>query len=84
MSLKKSVRVFVDFVIIPTRLLFQMQGESSGGEFLRTCIQVQKEKEFCRRLFTSSIKRAFSRLSRVVEANKCAKKCAARAELWFC
>ena len=55
----KSKFIFfsLSIVIIPTRLLCQMQANSSGARISIHHIQVHWEYEFCHRLFTSFTKR---------------------------
>ena len=69
--MEKGIAFFtVSIVIIPIRVLCQMQANSSGAEFLSTI------SKFMKRLLFSSV---------VVQltAKKCTKKCNARAKLLF-
>ena len=87
--LQSETRSFsISITIIPTHLLCLMQANSSGVEFLRT---ISKFKAGEREKISSSFVHVYpkmwnlviSRRSRKVTAKKCAKECAARAELLF-
>ena len=69
--------------VIPTHLLCQLKANSPGAEIPSSEIG----RKFCRRLFTSSIKREIKRFYAVVVQcwqKECTKKCATLAKLLFC
>ena len=78
LELEKWIHIFsVSIVIIPTRLLCQMQANSSGAEFLSTISKFIKRRKFCHCLLTFFTKREirhFSHGGSAVTAKKCAKK----------
>ena len=84
----KTSSFSISIAIIQTHLLCLMQANSSGVEFLRT---MSKFKAGERDKISSSFVHVYpkmwnlviSRRSRTVTARKCAKECAARAELLF-
>ena len=87
--LQSETRSFsISIAIIPTHLLCLMQANSSGVEFLRT---ISKFKAGEREKISSSFVHVYpkmwnlviSRRSRTAMTKKCAKECAARAELLF-
>ena len=73
-----------------TRLLYHMQANSSGDEFLSTYhIQVHEENEFCHSPAclrpSQNVKLGiFTRVVVQLTAKKCTKKRDARAKLLFC
>ena len=87
--LQSETRSFsISIAIIRTHLLCLMQANSSGVEFLRT---ISKFKAGEREKISSSFVHVYpkmwnlviSRRSRTATTKKCAKECAARAELLF-
>ena len=58
LELEKWIHIFsVSIVIIPTRLLCQMQANSSGAVFLSTISKFTKRRKFCHCLLTFFTKR---------------------------
>ena len=83
-SLKKWIRVLsISIAIIPTRLLCQMQANSSGAEFLRTVSKFIKRKKISSSLVNVLHKKREIRQFHVVVVQKCTKKRDARAVLLF-
>ena len=85
--MEKGIHIFsVSIVIIPTRLLCQMQANSSGAEFLSTISKFMKRMNFviaCLRPSQNMTDSAFSRVVVLFTVKKCTKKCDARAKFFF-
>ena len=81
--MEKGTHIFsVSIVIIPTRLLCQMQANPSGAEFLSTISKFMKRMNFvvaCLRP-SQNMKLGIFTGNRAVD---CTKKCDARAKLSF-
>ena len=73
----------VSIVIIPTRLLCQMQANSSGAEFLSTTFKFKERKKILS-LLVYVLHKTWKCGSRAVTTKKCTKKRDARAKLLFC
>ena len=74
MSLKKWIRVLsISIAIIPTRLLCQMQANSSEAEFLRTVSRFTKRKKISSLLVNVLHKKREIRQFHVVVVQKCTK-----------
>ena len=71
-------------MIIPTRLLYQMQTDSSGAEFLSTISKFRKRK--IENVVVACLRPPQNEKlgSRAVTAKKCTKKRDARAKMLFC
>ena len=85
--MEKWIHIFsVSIMIIPARLLCQMQANSSGTEFLSTISKFIKRNIILSLLvyvLHKTWNQAFSRGSRAVTAKTCRKKPDARAKLFF-
>ena len=75
--MEKGIHIFsVSIVIIPTRLLCQMQANSSGAEFLSIMSKFMKRMNFviaCLRPSQNMTDQSFSRVVVQLTAKKCAK-----------
>ena len=85
--MEKGIHIFsVSIVIIPTRLLCQMQANSSGAEFLSTISKYMKRMNFviaCLRP-SQNMKLGIFTGSRAVDRQEMYKKCDACVKLLFC
>ena len=84
--MEKGIHIFpVSIVIIPTRLLCQMQAKSSGAEFLSTISKFMKSMNFviaCLRP-SQNMKLSIFTGSRAVDGKEMYKKCDARAKFFW-
>ena len=81
LELEKWIHIFlVSIVIIPTRLLCQMQANSSGAEFLSTISKFIKRRKFCHCLLTFFTKREIRHFHVVVASAVTAKKCTKKGD----